>query len=206
VSSASRTDKRDSSDYGPLFAWADKQSPIITAHVEVVDVGRRLANLVAVDPSIMLGLTPAQFERLICELLYEMGYEPKQVGDTYQKDGGVDIVFWPRNPVPLPVLGAAQVKHHRDARRKEGVGSVRDLAGTISGQHYGIGLLVTNTAFTPDAEWFARERAKLLRLRGYDDIERWLKRDFTSDSEWQEIPETIEVRPGLVLPIRPRLM
>jgi len=90
-------------------------------------------------------------------------------------------------------------------RAERGVGSVRDLAGTLTGQQFGIGLLVTNTSFTPDAKWFARERARLLKLRGFDAIERWLKADFSNDKEWCDLPDEIEVRPGLVVPIRPRL-
>jgi hypothetical protein len=132
-----------------------------------------------------------------------MGFEPQRIGDTYQKDGGIDIIFWPRIATPLPILGAAQVKHHKKMSTKEGVRSVRDLAGTINGQPFSVGLLVTSTSFTPDAEWFVRERAKLLKLRGLSDIGRWLKGNFTSDEEWREFPSAIEVRPGFVVPIRP---
>jgi hypothetical protein len=67
---------------------------------------------------------------------------------------------------------------------------------------FNAGLLVTNTAFTPDAEWFAREHARLLRLRGFSDIGRWLELDFSDDAEWREIPREIEVCPGVVIPIR----
>jgi hypothetical protein len=69
-----------------------------------------------------------------------------------------------------------------------------------------MGLLITNTSFTPDAEWFAREKAHLLKLRGFTDIKRWLEGNFASDEEWREFPETIEVCPGLVIPIRPSLL
>jgi hypothetical protein len=149
-------------------------------------------------------LTPSQFEELICDRLDAMGFEPKLVGGTYRKDGGVDIVFWPRSRSSFPILGAAQVKHHRQGSSREGVGSVRDLAGTIAAHPFNVGFLVTNTSFTPDAEWFAREKAKLLRLRGFTDIRRWLSGNFSDCEEWRELPESIEVCPGVVVPIRPR--
>ena len=79
---------------------------------------------------------------------------------------------------------------------------MRDFAGAIAGHPFSSGLLVTNTGFTPDAEWFAREKARLVRLRGFNDIIRWLRNDISSEEEWREIPEEIELCPGVVIKIR----
>lgn len=185
-----------------LSARAGEPSTIALARVELIGVGRQLAEHIALDPLLIHCLTPPQFEELICDRLYAMGFEPKQVGGTYQKDGGIDIIFWPRSKPSFPILGAAQVKHHRKDSTREGVGSVRDLAGAIAAHPFNVGLLVTNTSFTPDAEWFAREKAQLLRLRGFTDIKRWLNGNFDDSEEWRELPESIEVCPGVVVPIR----
>jgi len=190
---------------GPLFEWADEQAASPRVRVELVDVGRPLANLLAADPSLIHSLTPSQFEDLICDRLHSMGFEPRKVGKTNQRDGGFDVIFWSRSNVTFPILGAAQVKHHRSVETKEGPRSVREFAGSIAGHPFNAALLVTNTSFTPDAEWFAREHAKLVRLRGFTDIRRWLAENFADTEEWREFPETIEVCPGLVVPIRPRL-
>jgi len=171
------------------------------ATVDIIPVGRVLAEHLAVEPTLIHGLLPNEFEELICERLSAMGLEARRVGGTYQKDGGIDIVFWPRDS-NFPFLGAAQVRHHRTPRTKEGVRSVRDFAGAIAGHPFGAGIIVTNTSFTADAEWFARERAKLIRLRGYHDVRRWLLGDFTHDAEWREIPECIQLCPGVTIDLR----
>lgn len=171
--------------------------------VDVIGVGRILAKHLAYEPTLVHGLSPEEFEELICDRLSAMGLEAQRVGGTFQKDGGIDIVFW-SNASSFPFLGAAQVKHHRRPRTKESVGSVRDFAGAIAGQAFGAGIIVTNTSFTADAEWFARERAKLIRLRDYHDVCRWLLGDFTHDAEWREIPESIQLCPGVTIDLRRR--
>lgn len=173
------------------------------ASVSIVGVGKVLAANLAGDPSLVHRITPAEFEAFVCDRLDAMGFQPQQVGSTYQKDGGIDILFWPRATGAFPFLGAVQVKHHRDPSLKESVRSVRDLAGTIAGQPFNAALLVTNTSFSADAEWFARERAKLVRLRGYFDIKRWIENNFSDRAEWREIPSTIELCPGVSVRIKP---
>jgi CheY-like chemotaxis protein len=179
------------------------QPPAPKPIVDIVGVGRILAKHLAYDPTLVHGLSPEEFEELICDRLSAMGLEAQRVGGTFQKDGGIDIVFWSKRP-NFPFLGAAQVKHHRRPKTKEGVGSVRDFAGAIAGQAFGAGIIVTNTSFTADAEWFARERAKLIRLRDYHDVRRWLLGDFTDDAEWREIPESIQLCPGVTIDLRRR--
>ena len=186
-----------------LSASSGRSNKITLARVELVGIGRPLAEYLASDPTLIYGLSPSQFEEFVCEQLHRMGFEPQRVGNIFQRDGGVDIIFRSREPAILPILGAAQVKHHHHPAIKEGVSSVRDLAGTIAGHPFNIGLFVTNTSFTPDAEWFVRERAKLLRLRGFTDIKRWLSENFSDNEEWREFPETIELCPGVTIRVRP---
>jgi CheY-like chemotaxis protein len=179
------------------------ESPPPKPIVDVIGVGRILAKHLVYEPTLVHGLSPEEFEELICDRLSAMGMEVRRVGGAFQKDGGIDIVFW-SNGSNFPFLGAAQVKHHKRPRTKEGVGSVRDFAGAIAGQPFGAGIIVTNTSFTADAEWFARERAKLIRLRDYQDVRRWLLGDFTDDAEWREIPESIQLCPGVTIDLRRR--
>jgi hypothetical protein len=171
-------------------------------HVELVGIGRRLSEQLAAKPDLMQHLRPGEFEEFVCDRLVSLGLEPQRVGSVNHKDGGIDIIFWPRSPTSFPFLGAAQVKHHRDPDARVGSSSVRDFAGAIAGHPFSSGLLVTNTGFTPDAEWFAREKARLVRLRGFNDIIRWLRNDISSEEEWREIPEEIELCPGVVIKIR----
>ena len=139
-----------------------KQLSLELATVEIIRVGKLLSTRLAEDPSLIHGISPAQFEEFLCDRLAAMGFEPKRVGSTFSKDGGIDVVFWPRERGAFPFLGAAQVKHHRDPAKKEGPGTVRDFAGALGGHPFNAALLVTNTSFSFDAEWFAREHAKLI--------------------------------------------
>jgi len=170
--------------------------------VELVGVGRLLAERLAADPSLIHTLTPSEFEGFVCDRLFAMGLEPRRVGGLNQRDGGVDIVFWPRSKGAFPFLGAAQVKHHRDSCCTEGPATVREFYGAIANLSFNAGLLVTNTGFTPDAEWYAREHARLIRLRGFSDIRRWLLEDFDDAAEWRELPSSIELCPGVKVKIR----
>jgi len=170
--------------------------------IAVVGIGEVLTRALLNNPKLIDQLRPEQFEEFICDRLFAMGFEPKRVGNTYRKDGGIDVFFLPRTISAFPFLGAAQIKHHKDPSKKEGSSTVRDFAGAIAGRPINAGILVTNTSFTPDAEWFARERAKLVRLRDLTDIRRWLLNNFEDKEEWREIPSSIELCPGVVVKIR----
>jgi hypothetical protein len=185
-----------------VVAHPDADSELEPLRVELVGVGRILSEQIAKDIHLVHSLTPDQFEALICDRIFAMGFEPKRTGPINRKDGGIDLLFWPREKVPIPFLAAAQLKHHRNPEQSEGVSTVRDFSGAILGRPFSAGLLVTNTTFTPDAEWFAREHAKLVRLRGFDDIRRWIFGRFTDEAEWREIPSSIELCPGVVIRIR----
>lgn len=171
------------------------------ARVQLIGVGQQLSQLLAVDPARVHELSAPQFEDFMCERLFAMGFEPKKTGATYAKDGGIDILFWPRQRVPFPMLGAMQLKHHASPTKTEGVGSVRDFAGAIAGHPFGVGVLVTNTTFSPDAHWFANKRTSIVRLRDFSDIRRWVADNFADDLEWRELPTSIELCPGVVVPV-----
>jgi hypothetical protein len=170
--------------------------------IEIVAIGAQVANQILKDSSFIYALSPEQFEDFICDRLFSMGLEPKKVGRTNAKDGGIDIVFWPRLSTSFPFLGAAQVKHHQRPDRKVSSTVVRDFAGSMSGQPFAAGILVTNTSFSPDAKWFADKRHGLVRLRDFADIRRWLLNDFSSEEEWREMPKSIELAPGVVIDLR----
>lgn len=171
-------------------------------HVELIGIGRTLSEKLKGDSSLIYQLTPDQFEEFVCERLFAMGFEPRRVGAVNAKDGGVDVVFWPRVVSPISFLGAAQIKHHRNPKVSEGPRAVRDFAGTLAGHPFNAGVLVTNTTFSPDAKWFAREHAQLMRLRELSDIQRLLQDDFNDEAEMREIPTSLELCPGVVIKIR----
>jgi hypothetical protein len=147
----------------------------------------------------MCALTAEQFELLVRDRLVAMGLEVSRVGSgAYQKDGGIDFLAWPRQPA-LPLILAVQAKHTGDAAHKIGPRFVRDLKGAVSTHGLSAGLLVTNTVFTPDARWFAEQTPYLLGLRDIHDLQRWLRDEYLRAAEWQSIPETIQLCPGVAI-------
>lgn len=181
---------------------AEESGLVAPFRVELVGIGKALSEKLAVDPTLVHKLSPAEFEEFICDRLFSMGFEPRRTGHVNRKDGGIDIIFWPRLSGMFPFLGAAQVKHHRDPVHSQGSAAIRELAGVIAHHPFNVGLFVTNTSFSPDARWFVRDHAKLLRLRGFEDIRRWLVGNFSDEAEWREIPNSIEICEGIVVRIR----
>jgi hypothetical protein len=171
------------------------------ARVQIVGVGSRLSPLLQADPALVHKLTPKQFQDFLCERIEAMGFEPQQVGNINRKDGGIDILFWPRRGASVPFLGAIQAKHHADISKKEGPAAVRDFAGAVAGNPINVGLFVTNTTFTADARWFANNKAPLLQLKDFMDIRQWLIGNFGAADEWRGLPESIEVCPGIIVPV-----
>jgi hypothetical protein len=147
-------------------------------------------------------LGPEKFQNLIANRLERMGLGVQLVGNVFRKDGGIDIIGYPRSPWAFPFLLAVQTKHHQTAR-KTGAPDVRDFNGVLTSRNspFHMGMIVTNTSFTADATWFAENNQTLMRLRDLQDLRRWLRNDFINESEWREIPNEVEVAPGIRIAI-----
>ena len=60
-----------------------------------------------------------------------------------------------------------------------------------------------------DAVWTAKQErnARFLRLRDFTDLKRWLEDRFGEEQDWREIPDRVELAPGVVIEIpRPRII
>lgn len=165
---------------------------------KVVDVTPLLIQRILTNPNEIYEITPEQFEFLILDRINAMGLEATRVGHTFQRDGGIDIVFWPKENFPIPFLGAVQVKHHRSPKRRTGPKAVREMAGVLC-RPFNVGIIVTNTSFTPSARWAAQNERGLIRLRDMFDLRRWLLNVFTDEAEWRELPSEIKLCPGVVV-------
>jgi len=182
-------------------------APEQTALVRVVDLSPQLLQLLQENPDRLRTLSPEQFEMFVAERLDHMGFEVKLTGATRMRDGGVDLIAVPRAANLGSVVVAAQTKHHHGDQKtgREAVDRLLAWKDTV----FGIGLLVTNTAFTRDALWTAhREKnAHFLRLRDFDDLKRWLEGRYGDERDWREIPQHVELAPGVVIEIpKPRII
>lgn len=180
--------------------------PAGTALVRVVDLSPELLHFLREDPERIRTLSSEQFEHFVAQCLERMGFRVTLTGATNRKDGGIDLIAVPTAANLGSVVVAAQVKHHRGDRKTGRQAVDRLLAWKDS--VFRVGLLVTNTGFTRDAIWKARREgnAQFLRLRDFHDLKRWLEGCF-SEEDWREIPERIELAPGVVVEIpRPRIV
>ena len=181
-------------------------SPARTALVRVVDFSPELLRFLQEDPIRLRSLTPDQFERFVAERMDRMGYNVTLTGASNRKDGGIDLIAVPKLANVGSVVIAGQMKHHQ-GEQKTGRGAVdRLLAWKDS--YFGVGLLVTNTSFTHDAVSTAQKErnARFLHLRDFTDLRRWLEGRFGEQEDWREIPDRIELAPGIVIDIpRPRI-
>jgi transcriptional regulator with XRE-family HTH domain len=180
--------------------------PPKTNLVRVVDFSPELLGFLQEDPTRLRSLTPDQFERFVAERMERMGYNVTLTGASNRKDGGIDLIAVPKLANVGSVVIAGQMKHHQ-GEQKTGRDAVdRLLAWKDS--YFGVGLLVTNTTFTHDAVSTAQKErnARFLHLRDFTDLKRWLEGRFGEQEDWREIPDRIELAPGLVVEIpRPRL-
>jgi hypothetical protein len=172
-----------------------------TTQVRLVSATRPLLQRLTNDFAEVYKLTPEQFEEFIAERFDAMGFHVERVGAYNKKDGGIDLIFLPKAQTLFPFVGAAQIKHHRSPLKYLGPRPIREFSAVLGANPFDVGVLVTNTTFTPDAEWFARNKAPLLRLRNGYDLRRWVASHFTDAEEWREIPTSIELCPGVVVPI-----
>lgn len=183
------------------FHGGAHEAVVRPTQVRLISATRALLERLVANFDEIHRLTPEEFEVFTAERFEAMGFQVERVGGWNQKDGGIDLIFLPKTPTPFPFLGAAQVKHHRSPLRSIGPRPLREFSAVLGGNPFAVGVLVTNTTFTPNAEWFARHKAPLLKLLNGMDLRRWVTSQFTDEEEWREIPTSIELCPGVVVPI-----
>lgn len=158
-----------------------------------INVKQDLIPALIADWNVVYGISAEEFEEFVCDRLLTMGLQAFRTGRSNEKDGGIDIIFWTAGP--LRVLGAVQVKHHCSLDRHTGPNVVREFAGVIAAHRFNVGMIVTNTEFTPDAKWFAQQKGAL-QLRAANAIQRWTRDDFELES-WNTASRTVELCPGV---------
>jgi len=121
--------------------------------VQLVEFPPDLLSWFLVDTERLKHLDPSKFERLIADRLEQMGLDVHIVGNVFRMDGGVDMIAYPKPGLcAVPFMLAVQAKHHR-TERKTGSPDVQRFLGAIrtSRPPFHLGMIVTNTSFTPNA-------------------------------------------------------
>jgi hypothetical protein len=117
-------------------------------------------------PGYLRSMDPRQFEELICNLFRQMGYH---VEDTpYVADGGSDGYLYKD--------GKKTVLQCKRVKGSVGEPVLRDLYGTMHGNHAQFGLVVTTGRVShPAREWV---RGKAIRIIELDELRRLLEENF----------------------------
>lgn len=169
------------------------------AIARIVSASVPLFRLLKREIDALYELSPGAFEDFVAERLEQMGMDVRQVGSTYQSDGGVDLIASPRQS-PFPFLLAVQMKHHRLASAKTGPGAVKDLQAVVAALPFHAGMIVTNTTFTPDAHWWASKQPGKVQLHDISSIRSWIDGRYELLQD-RNVPQILQLTPRLQVPV-----
>lgn len=143
---------------------------ITTISPIIVSANENLVELLKKQPNHLRNISPRDFEKLLAELLKDMGWEVELTKQT--KDGGADILAYLNTNIGR-LLCLVEAKHYREDR-KVGVDLVRTLYGTLCDAQANSAMLVTTSTFTPDAKEFQKKHKYQLTLSDYADVVTWI--------------------------------
>jgi HJR/Mrr/RecB family endonuclease len=147
-----------------------KKEIITVATPVLVSASNQLIASLQKQPTDMHKLTPREFEKLLADLLADMGWEVELTKQT--RDGGADILAYLNTDIGR-LLCLVEAKHYREDR-KIGVDLVRTLYGTLFDAQANSAMMVTTSTFTKDAKEFQQKHQYQLTLRDYADIVTWI--------------------------------
>lgn len=150
-----------------------QEKEIITAAKPIiVSANNNLITSLKKQPGDIYNLAPRDFEKLLADLLQDMGWEVELTKQT--RDGGSDILAYLNTDIGR-LLCLVEAKHYREDR-KIGVDLVRTLYGTLVDAQANSAMLVTTSSFTKDAKEFQQKHKYQLTLRDYADVVEWIIR------------------------------
>lgn len=147
-----------------------KKEIITAATPIIVSANNNLITSLKKRPGDIYNLAPRDFEKLLAELLQDMGWEVELTKQT--RDGGSDILAYLSTDIGR-LLCLVEAKHYREDR-KIGVDLVRALYGTLVDAQANSAMLVTTSSFTKDAREFQQKHKYQLTLRDYADVVEWI--------------------------------
>lgn len=147
-----------------------KREIISTVKPVIVSANNSLISTLKKQPRDLYKLTPREFEKLLADLLQDMGWDVELTKQT--RDGGSDILAYLNTDVGR-LLCLVEAKHYREDR-KIGVDLVRTLYGTLCDAQANSAMMVTTSTFTKDAKTFQQKHKYQLSLKDYADIVEWI--------------------------------
>ena len=138
----------------------------------VVDINDEMKRYFAKHPEKLYNLSPRQFEKLIADILSDLGFEVKLTQAT--RDGGKDIYAYIKNQI-CGFLMYVECKSYTPPNRV-GLDIVQRLYGVQQINKANKSMIVTTSYFTLPAVNEAKKFDSLMSLKNYDDLKEWLQR------------------------------
>lgn len=124
------------------------------------------------DPDTLYKIRPRDFERLVAEILRDMGYDVHLTPES--RDGGRDILAYITLPPNLRFLTIVECKRFQK-NEKIGPDIVKQLLFTLMHQDCANkAMLVTTAHFTSGARTLEEQHKWLLNLRDHESLKEWL--------------------------------
>jgi restriction system protein len=143
---------------------------LLVAKPKLITASKSLVMNLKKQPQDVTRLSSRDFERLLAELLTDMGWEVELTKST--RDGGKDILAYMNTELGR-LLCLVEAKRYRKDR-KIGIDLVRSLYGTLCDYQANSAMMVTTSSFTRDAKVFQQRHEYQLSLRDYADVVRWI--------------------------------
>jgi restriction system protein len=150
----------------------ERRQLIAIAKPIIVTANQAMVERLKKAPDDVFRLSSREYERMVAELLQDMGYEVELTPAT--RDGGKDILASLQTPAG-DLLLLVEAKRYREDR-KVGVELVRTLYGTLHDYQANSAMLVTTSSFSNDARTFQQRHKYQLSLKDYTDVAEWIQR------------------------------
>lgn len=163
-------------DIGLRYGWLQPGSGTITDALVLLrdDIAERMRRELRTNADAVDQLSPYDFERLIAEILRDVGYDVRFTPKS--RDGGRDILAYAHLPAALKCLVLVECKKWRRDRRIE-PSIVKQFLFTLREQDRATrGMLVTTASFTSGARALEQEYSWILSLHDQAVLQEWLRR------------------------------
>lgn len=160
------------------ISTADYGKPEIIS-VKADEINGELIRHLAKHPHKMYDLDPFKFEKLVAELLRDMGYDVFRTVRTH--DGGMDIIAVIKVPPNIEIITIVECKRQSE-RNKVELSDVRSFMWTIQNSKANAGRFVTTSFFPSGVHAIKKDYNCLLHLDDFNNLSQYLMQY----GQWQQ--------------------
>lgn len=161
----------------PRFSWHPDLKNVLepeeVARPRITEINREFMAHLAKHPEYLHQVSPRGFEKIVAELLHDMGCEVELTQQT--KDGGRDVLAAFQTPFGR-MLGIVECKRSKPSARL-GVDLVRSFLWVLEREdRANFGLIVTTAMFSRDVWKLQAREQRRLKLKEFQHLKEWLSR------------------------------